>query len=84
MDAKIINAPTAYRVDEKQNFVHRLEDDGSSEIEPFASYVLSHLDRHSGQHVERDNMEVVFADWTPSQMAGAFVSAYDSPRYDQL
>ena len=43
----------------------------------YASYAHFHVERHK-KHVEKDDVQVVFADMTPEEMSGNFISSFGS------
>ena len=77
IDSKIVNNKDMYDIDNRRNLVFKINEMGHPELAEHASYALSHVNRHE-KRIDREDMQVVFADWTQSQMASAFVTAVHS------
>lgn len=84
MDSAIKNRPESYTVDAKRSMVYKEAPDQPPLLDESASFAFAHNQRLHAQHVDHDDAQVIFNEWTPNQRAIAFVSAVYGERYSSL
>jgi hypothetical protein len=63
IESKIVQATDVYSVDEKNNTVEKIMEDGFKQEADYATYALHHT-RRQAKHIDKDQMKLMFADWT--------------------
>ena len=60
-----------------------MEDGSGLQPAAYASYALHHVQRHQ-KHLDKDEVQIVFADMTPEEMSSGFVTSFGDGEEGEL